>query len=307
MDVDGVDHAVIRRGWRSATRASPPAPRAGSCGCSTPTGLTPQDRHAVVVGRRSDPWQAGWACFCWARDATVTYCHSKTVDLPCRRRDRGQSSSPESAGPQFIKGRDIKPGGGRHRRRIQPGQRGRPSTSRSAMETREPAHPGTRAGVGADDDRGSCWSRPSMRQPSRQQWSKASPLTTANRGLPMPRSARDVPRACRQPAARDWFVPWSRGLVCAVVGACWRRVVPPRWWPPGVPPGCRRLGACRLAVWRSPRRVGPWLSSRWLPGGWFTPAAGCLVGPWLWDDLPLRPVSGLSFASGCRTSRQLRR
>jgi methylenetetrahydrofolate dehydrogenase (NADP+)/methenyltetrahydrofolate cyclohydrolase len=44
-----------------------------------------------------------------ARDATVTYCHSKTVDLPAAVATADIVVAAVGR-PQFIKGRDIKPG-----------------------------------------------------------------------------------------------------------------------------------------------------------------------------------------------------
>ena len=45
-----------------------------------------------------------------ARDATVTYCHSRTVDLAEQRRRGGRGGRGGRAGPRSIRGEWIKPG-----------------------------------------------------------------------------------------------------------------------------------------------------------------------------------------------------
>lgn len=65
-------------------------------------------KHAVVVGR-SPILGKPVGMLLLARDATVTYCHSKTVDLAARIREADVVVAAVGR-PAFIKGADIKPG-----------------------------------------------------------------------------------------------------------------------------------------------------------------------------------------------------
>ncbi|HEY6786644.1 MAG TPA: tetrahydrofolate dehydrogenase/cyclohydrolase catalytic domain-containing protein [Trebonia sp.] len=71
-------------------------------------GVDPAGQHAVVVGR-SPILGKPVGMLLLARDATVTYCHSKTVDLPAAVATADIVVAAVGR-PQFIKGRDIKPG-----------------------------------------------------------------------------------------------------------------------------------------------------------------------------------------------------
>ncbi|MFE9257021.1 bifunctional 5,10-methylenetetrahydrofolate dehydrogenase/5,10-methenyltetrahydrofolate cyclohydrolase [Streptomyces sp. NPDC006879] len=65
-------------------------------------------KRAVVVGRSAILGKpAGMLLL--ARDATVTYCHSKTVDLPAIVREADVLVAAVGR-PEFIRGEDIKPG-----------------------------------------------------------------------------------------------------------------------------------------------------------------------------------------------------
>ncbi|MER6914572.1 bifunctional 5,10-methylenetetrahydrofolate dehydrogenase/5,10-methenyltetrahydrofolate cyclohydrolase [Streptomyces sp. NPDC000594] len=65
-------------------------------------------RHAVVVGRSAILGRpAGMLLL--ARDATVTYCHSRTVDLPAIVREADVVVAAVGR-PRLIRGEDIKPG-----------------------------------------------------------------------------------------------------------------------------------------------------------------------------------------------------
>jgi methylenetetrahydrofolate dehydrogenase (NADP+)/methenyltetrahydrofolate cyclohydrolase len=65
-------------------------------------------KHAVVVGR-SPILGKPVGMLLLARDATVTYCHSKTVDLAAHTREADILVAAVGR-PNFIKGADIKPG-----------------------------------------------------------------------------------------------------------------------------------------------------------------------------------------------------
>jgi methylenetetrahydrofolate dehydrogenase (NADP+) / methenyltetrahydrofolate cyclohydrolase len=65
-------------------------------------------RHAVVVGR-SPILGKPVGMLLLARDATVTYCHSKTVDLAAYTREADILIAAVGR-PKFIQGSDIKPG-----------------------------------------------------------------------------------------------------------------------------------------------------------------------------------------------------
>ncbi|MDF9816802.1 tetrahydrofolate dehydrogenase/cyclohydrolase catalytic domain-containing protein [Streptomyces sp. SPB162] len=71
-------------------------------------GVDPAGRRAVVVGR-SPILGKPMGMLLLARDATVTYCHSKTVDLPAIVATVDIVVAAVGR-PRFIKGRDIKPG-----------------------------------------------------------------------------------------------------------------------------------------------------------------------------------------------------
>ncbi|MFI6683965.1 bifunctional 5,10-methylenetetrahydrofolate dehydrogenase/5,10-methenyltetrahydrofolate cyclohydrolase [Streptomyces sp. NPDC050485] len=71
-------------------------------------GVEPAGRNAVVVGR-SPILGKPMGMLLLARDATVTYCHSKTADLPAVTAAADILVAAVGR-PQFIKGQDIKPG-----------------------------------------------------------------------------------------------------------------------------------------------------------------------------------------------------
>jgi len=71
-------------------------------------GVDPAGQHAVVVGR-SPILGKPMGMLLLARDATVTYCHSRTVDLPAVIATADILVAAVGR-PQFIKGRNIKPG-----------------------------------------------------------------------------------------------------------------------------------------------------------------------------------------------------
>jgi len=71
-------------------------------------GVDPAGQHAVVVGR-SPILGKPVGMLLLARDATVTYCHSKSVDLPAVVATADIVVAAVGR-PQFIRGRDIKPG-----------------------------------------------------------------------------------------------------------------------------------------------------------------------------------------------------
>jgi methylenetetrahydrofolate dehydrogenase (NADP+)/methenyltetrahydrofolate cyclohydrolase len=106
-DVDGVT-------MRAYAEASLGRPRLVSC---TPGGIIrlldeyrvdPAGRHAVVVGR-SPILGLPVGMLLLARDATVTYCHSHTADLPALVRSADILVAAVGR-PRFISGDDIKPG-----------------------------------------------------------------------------------------------------------------------------------------------------------------------------------------------------
>ncbi|WP_345702100.1 bifunctional 5,10-methylenetetrahydrofolate dehydrogenase/5,10-methenyltetrahydrofolate cyclohydrolase [Kitasatospora terrestris] len=71
-------------------------------------GVDPAGRHAVVVGRSAILGRpAGMLLL--ARDATVTYCHSRTVDLPARVAEADIVVAAVGR-PELIRGEWIKPG-----------------------------------------------------------------------------------------------------------------------------------------------------------------------------------------------------
>ena len=80
-------HALVRGHGVRRSRTSPPPPPAASCACSMPTRSVPSGRHAVVIGR-SPILGKPVGMLLLARDATVTYCHSRTRDLPGIAPDR---------------------------------------------------------------------------------------------------------------------------------------------------------------------------------------------------------------------------
>ena len=65
--------------------------------------------RAVVIGR-SDIVGKPMALLLLHRHATVTICHSRTVDLPARRARRRTSSWRRSAAPAFVTPEFVKPG-----------------------------------------------------------------------------------------------------------------------------------------------------------------------------------------------------
>lgn len=71
-------------------------------------GVEPAGRHAVVVGRSAILGKpAGMPLL--ARDATVTYCHSRTADLSARVREADIVVAAVGR-PRPIRGEDVKPG-----------------------------------------------------------------------------------------------------------------------------------------------------------------------------------------------------
>jgi len=71
-------------------------------------GVDPTGQHAVVVGR-SPILGKPMGMLLLARDATVTYCHSRTVDLSAIVATADILVAAVGR-PEFIKGRDLKPG-----------------------------------------------------------------------------------------------------------------------------------------------------------------------------------------------------
>ncbi|SDO74908.1 Tetrahydrofolate dehydrogenase/cyclohydrolase, NAD(P)-binding domain [Streptomyces sp. cf386] len=70
--------------------------------------VDPAGRRAVVAGRSAILGKpAGMLLL--ARDATVTYCHSRTADLPAAVREAGIVVAAVGR-PRLIKGQDLKPG-----------------------------------------------------------------------------------------------------------------------------------------------------------------------------------------------------
>ncbi|WP_281199017.1 bifunctional 5,10-methylene-tetrahydrofolate dehydrogenase/ 5,10-methylene-tetrahydrofolate cyclohydrolase [Micromonospora pallida] len=65
-------------------------------------------KHAVVVGRSAILGRPV-GLLLLARDATVTYCHSRTVDLPAITR-KADVLVAAVGRPRFLTGADIKPG-----------------------------------------------------------------------------------------------------------------------------------------------------------------------------------------------------
>jgi methylenetetrahydrofolate dehydrogenase (NADP+)/methenyltetrahydrofolate cyclohydrolase len=106
-DVDGVT-------WRSFAAMAFGEPGFASC---TPSGIVRlldhyevrlAGRHAVVIGR-SPILGKPVGMLLLARDATVTYCHSKTRDLPSLVR-RADVVIAALGKPQFVRGGWLKPG-----------------------------------------------------------------------------------------------------------------------------------------------------------------------------------------------------
>lgn len=71
-------------------------------------GVDPSGKRAVVVGR-SPILGKPMGMLLLARDATVTYCHSRTVDLPSVVADADILVAAVGR-PEFIRGEDVKPG-----------------------------------------------------------------------------------------------------------------------------------------------------------------------------------------------------
>jgi methylenetetrahydrofolate dehydrogenase (NADP+)/methenyltetrahydrofolate cyclohydrolase len=65
-------------------------------------------KHAVVVGRSAILGKPV-GMLLLARDATVTYCHSRTADLPAIVPGSGHRGGGRGA-PRLIRGEDLKPG-----------------------------------------------------------------------------------------------------------------------------------------------------------------------------------------------------
>ena len=78
-DVDGF-HPVNAGRLYSAGRASCPARRSGSCACSTSTAIEPR-AHAPSSSAASSIVGKPMAHLLLQANATVTICHSRTVDL----------------------------------------------------------------------------------------------------------------------------------------------------------------------------------------------------------------------------------
>ncbi|MFI7274781.1 bifunctional 5,10-methylenetetrahydrofolate dehydrogenase/5,10-methenyltetrahydrofolate cyclohydrolase [Streptomyces sp. NPDC049879] len=71
-------------------------------------GVEPAGKHAVVVGR-SPILGRPVGMLLLGRDATVTYCHSRTVDLASRVREADVLVAAVGK-PRFLRGEDVKPG-----------------------------------------------------------------------------------------------------------------------------------------------------------------------------------------------------
>ena len=106
-DVDGVtmwSFAAMAFGHRGFASCTP----GGIMRLLDAYGVDPTGRRAVVVGR-SPILGKPMGMLLLARDATVTYCHSRTVDLPAVVATADIVVAAVGR-PQFIKGRDIRPG-----------------------------------------------------------------------------------------------------------------------------------------------------------------------------------------------------
>ena len=106
-DVDGVtmwSFAAMAFGHRGFASCTP----GGIMRLLDAYGVDPTGRRAVVVGR-SPILGKPMGMLLLARDATVTYCHSRTVDLPTVVATADIVVAAVGR-PQFIKGRDIRPG-----------------------------------------------------------------------------------------------------------------------------------------------------------------------------------------------------
>lgn len=96
------------RRWHWATEDSIPLPRAASCACSTVYDVDPAGQRAVVI-ERSGILGKPVGMLLLARDATVTYGHSKTTDLASVVNEADIVAAAVGR-PELVKGNWIKPG-----------------------------------------------------------------------------------------------------------------------------------------------------------------------------------------------------
>ncbi|MEZ4523730.1 MAG: bifunctional 5,10-methylenetetrahydrofolate dehydrogenase/5,10-methenyltetrahydrofolate cyclohydrolase [Thermomicrobiales bacterium] len=107
-DIDGITTYNAGRLFHDDYDVLAPSTPAGGMALLKHYGIPIQGRHAVVVGRSSVVGKP-MAMMLLAENATVTICHSKSVDLPdiCRTGDILVSAVGR---PNFITGEHVKPG-----------------------------------------------------------------------------------------------------------------------------------------------------------------------------------------------------
>ena len=126
-DVDGFHPVNVGLLVQKRADARRRARRRASSSCSTRSASRSPGAHAVVIGR-SDIVGKPMALLLLHRHATVTICHSRTQDLPACRRERGHPRGGHR--PAGVRDAGLRQAGrDGHRRRHQPRDRSRPSSS----------------------------------------------------------------------------------------------------------------------------------------------------------------------------------